>query len=135
MTVEIGLESERAVHLESGLMVEWVRDEPAQDRKSHFKLVLEGLQIPFEACYDFGDQDIVEKDPEISPEDLSRKLLENPVKNYHAQNIAADFDRETFVKAWQSLVSAKASSFKISVFYSEWTKNDMSDIRKWSGEG
>ena len=108
MPVEIDPERGRAVHLESGLAVAWVRDEPAQERKSHFKLVADGREIPFEAVYDFGERAILETDPGLSPEELSARLLQTLRKNYCAQNIAGAFDRQVFVTVWHGLVSARS---------------------------
>lgn len=135
MTVEIDQGHRRAVHLESGLAVEWVRDEPAQERKSHFRLVVDGREMPFEAVCDFGERAILETDPGLSPEDLSARLLQTLRKNYCAQNIAGAFDRQVFVTVWHGLVSARTGGFKVSVAYSEWTGADMSECRTWREGG
>ena len=135
MTVEVDMDRKRAFHVQSGLTVEWVCDEPSQERKSHFLVIFEGKEMPFEATFDFGEEKFLEKRPDATPEALSHFLSENLHKNYRAQNISGDFDRDIFVEVWRLAISPKSDVYRYSAFYVEWTKNDMSDARQWSSEG
>lgn len=131
MTVAIGPEHRRAVHQESGLTVDWVRDEPAPERKSHFRLSVDGRGIPFEAVHDFGERALLAAEQDLSPAELSARLLQDLRKDYHAHNIAGAFDRQIFVTVWHALVSARAGDFKVSVACSEWSGADTGERRTW----
>lgn len=48
MTIRFDPDRRRSTHVESGLAVQWVRDEPPVDRSTHFKLIVG-------AVYDCGE--------------------------------------------------------------------------------
>ncbi|WP_257193056.1 MULTISPECIES: hypothetical protein [unclassified Bradyrhizobium] len=55
MTIRFDPDQRRSTHVESGLAVQWVRDEPPMERSTHFNLIVDGIEVPFVASYDYGE--------------------------------------------------------------------------------
>jgi hypothetical protein len=120
----------RAIDRESGLVVEWVRDEPPMERRAHFTIICAGTSIPFAASFDHGDRKISD-DRSLTPGERFMRTSALKEKNYYAQNIIGEFDRAVFVELWHRIVSYGLDGFHVSVSYKEWKKHDMSDVREW----
>ena len=127
-------ENKRASHIETGLTIVHLRDEPPQERKSHFKLILGSQQISFEAWYDYSEEKIEQKYPDMHFLEQGKLIANLNEKNFYVININADFDRNKFVQVFQKLVQGNNDVYKISVTYSEWDHFDMSDKKEWSCE-
>jgi len=67
MTIKFDPERRRSTHVESGLAVQWVRDEPPMERSTHFKLIVDGIEVPFVGSYDYGEDKIKKKIPTLAP--------------------------------------------------------------------
>ena len=118
---------------ESGLGVQWVRDERPMERYSHFLLLIGERAVPFGASFSFGVDFAKRENPKISVSELFDLMRSDHVMVYKAQQIDAEFDREKFVGVWQRLVSRGMSHLQVGVVYSEWNEVDRS-WRKWSKE-
>ncbi len=114
MTIEYDSESKSSTHLESGLTVKWLRDDPPMERRSFFALIADGAEIPFEAYYDFGNDA-----PQTLPTERKTRFRDVSEKNFKTSNIAGRFDRQIFVNVWQNLVSQGFSSIQVSACYTE----------------
>ena len=79
MTIEYDSERKRSTDLESGLAVEWVRDEPPLERRTHFKLIVDGKGTPFESSYDFGDRNIEKEYMNVSAMEIWKKHQRNAI--------------------------------------------------------
>jgi hypothetical protein len=135
MTIVFDPTRRRSTHVESGLAVQWVRDEPPMERRTHFKLIVGGAEVPFEASYDFGDNKIKQQYPDADFLEISQRLNDLHEKNYSAVNIRAHFDKEVFVKVWQNLVQQGLSVYRVSTHYTEFTGHGPSSRKDWSCEG
>ena len=135
MTIIFDPERRRSTDVESGLAVQWVRDEPPMERSTHFKLIFGGAEVPFEASYDFGEDKIKQQYPEADFLEISQRLNDLNEKNYRAGNIRAQFDKEVFVKVWQNLVQQGRSVYRVSTFYTEFVGLDPSSRKEWNCKG
>jgi hypothetical protein len=135
MTIVFDPTRKRSTHVESGLAVQWVRDEPPMERRTHFKLIVGGAEVPFEASYDFGRNKIKEKYPDADVFEIDRLTTALREMNYTAVNIRAQFDKEVFVKVWQNLVQQGPSVYRVSTYYTEFAGLDPSSRKDWSCEG
>jgi hypothetical protein len=135
MTIIFDPERRRSTHLESGLAVQWVRDEPPMERNTHFKLIVGGAEVPFEASYSFGDDKIKQQYPDADAVELHRRLSELREMNYRAVNIRTHFDKEVFVQVWQNLVQQGVSPYRVSTYYTEFAGPDPSNRKEWRCEG
>ena len=59
-------ETKCIVDQESGMGVEWVRDEPPMERHVHFRLLIKGSEVPFSASYEFGSDRIFRENRGLS---------------------------------------------------------------------
>ncbi|WP_213288462.1 hypothetical protein [Bradyrhizobium sp. sGM-13] len=135
MTIILDPERRRSTHVESGLAVQWVRDEPPMERRTHFKLIVGGADVPFEASYDFGYYKIKQQYPDADAVELYRRCSELCEMNYRAVNIRTHFDKEVFVQVWQNLVQQGVSPYRVSTYYTELAGPDPSTRKEWKCEG
>lgn len=101
MTIRFDPDQRRSTHVETGLAVEWVRDEPPMERSTYFKLIVDGIEVPFVASYDYGEDKIKKANPDIGALELDRLSTALWEKNYRAVNIKAHFDKQIFVEVWR----------------------------------
>ena len=94
MTIVFDPERRRSTHVESSLAVQWVRDEPPMERRTHFKLIVDGNEVPFEGSYDYGDSKIKERFPDADALERDRLVTALGEKNFKAVNIGCEFDKE-----------------------------------------
>jgi hypothetical protein len=99
MTIVFDPERRRSTHLESGLAVQWVRDEPPMERHTHFKLIVDRIEVPFEASYDFGRDKIKEKYPDADVFEVDRLATALRELNYSAVNIRPTSTRSCSLKS------------------------------------
>jgi len=135
MTIEFDAQRRRSTDTESGLGVQWVRDEPPMERRTHFKLIVGGVELPFEASYDFGDDKIKRQYPDADYLEIHERLSQLREMNYRAVNIKADFDKEVFVKVWQNLVQQGVRPYRVSTYYVEFAGPGASGRKEWGCEG
>lgn len=105
MTIIHDPERRRSTHLETGLAVQWVRDEPPMERQTHFKLIADGIETPFVATYDYGEPKLKARYPNMSALEFNERMGSVQEKNFHAINLKRDFDRDLFLRVWRDLVS------------------------------
>ena len=48
-------DTHRAIHVPTGMAVQWLRDDPPMERRAFFKLDYNGKDTPFAASYDYAD--------------------------------------------------------------------------------
>ena len=94
MTIIHDPERRRSTHLETGLAVQWVRDEPPMERQTHFKLIADGIETPFVATYDYGEPKLKARYPNMSALEFNERMGSVQEKNFHAINLKRDFDRD-----------------------------------------
>ena len=135
MTIKFDPERRRSTHVESGLAVQWVRDEPPMERSTHFKLIVDGIEVPFVGSYDYGEHKIKKKNPDVSALELDRLSTALWEKNYRAVNINVDFDKEIFVEVWRNLVSQGHGSYRISTYYAEIRGAGPNNKKEWGCKG
>ena len=136
MTIEYDPVRKRSTHIESGLAVQWVRDEPVMERTTHFKLIVDGREIPFVGCYDHGD-DKIDFPLGLTPSEDFRLRLALRELNYNAAWIRGNFDRNLFVKVWQHLLSQGRERYRVSTYYTEYEDitDSLAKTEKWRCEG
>ena len=105
---------------ESGLGVEWVRDEPPMERRTHFRLWIKGREVPFSAWYEFGSDRLHRRlrAEGVSVAEIIKMTPSEDTMFYEAQNINAVFDRDKFLELWQRVLS-KRHSYSVGVRYLE----------------
>ena len=135
MTIIFDPVRRRSTHVESGLAVQWVRDEPPMERCTLFKLIVDGAEVPFEASYDYGDRKIQQQYPDADAIELYKRLSELREKNYRALNIRVRFDKEIFLQVWQNLVQQGLSVYRVSTYYTEYFGHGPGSHNEWSCEG
>lgn len=135
MTINFDPTRKRATDMNSGLAVEWVRDEPPMERQTHFKIMVGGRSLPFTASYDHGDKKIREGHANLTPGERFLLTTALKEKNYYAQNIVGEFDRTIFVELWQRVVSHGLDGIRVAAHYSEFRRADGSDTKEWCCEG
>ncbi len=135
MTIIHDPERRRSTHLETGLAVQWVRDEPPMERQTHFKLIADGIETPFVATYDYGEPKLKARYPNMSALEFNERMGSVQEKNFHAINLKRDFDRDLFLRVWRDLVSQGLDGFRISTHYAEVASPDPKSQRTWSCEG
>jgi hypothetical protein len=135
MTIIFDPERRRSTHVESGLAVQWVRDEPPMERATRFKLIVDRIEVPFEASYNYGDDKIRRQYPDADFLEVHRRASELWEKNYRAVNIRAFFEKDLFLKVWQHLVSQGLTVYRVSTYYTEFTGYDPGSRKEWSCEG
>lgn len=133
MTIEYDPTLKRSTHLESGLAVQWLRDDPPMERRSFFVLVVDGKEVPFEASYEFGHKKIEAAHPELSFIEQAKLAMALSEKNYHASSIKVAFDRTVFVEVWRDLVSQGYSTTRVSTYYVE--NPGTNECKEWSSQG
>ena len=114
MAIIFDSERRRSTHVESGLAVQWVRDDPPMERSKRYKLIVDGAEIPFDASYDYGEEKVKQQYPDADLFELNRRMNALQEINYHASNIPGRFDPQVFVQVWRDLVSQGLSAFRIS---------------------
>ncbi|MDD1535427.1 MULTISPECIES: hypothetical protein [unclassified Bradyrhizobium] len=135
MTITFDPIQQRSTHVESGLAVQWVRNEPPMECRTHFKLIVEGSEIPFEGTFDNGWSKIQKEFPDADAVELHRKVSALHQLDYSASNIRASFDPDLFVEVWQDLVAQRLPGYRISTHYVEFRGGDPSNKKEWSCEG
>jgi len=135
MTIKFDPDKRRSKHVESGLAVQWVRDEPPMERSTHFKLIVGRSEVPFTASYDYGEDKIRKAHPDIGHPELDRLTTALWEINYRAVNIKAKFDKQIFVEVWRDLVSQGHSRYRISTTYTEIRSPNPDDKIKWECQG
>jgi hypothetical protein len=135
MTIVFDPERRRSTHVESSLAVQWERDEPPMERRTHFKLIVGGAEVPFEASYNFGEDKIKQRYPDADILEIGRHVSDLLELNYRAVNIKTHFDKEVFVKVWQHLVQQGVSPYRVSTYYTEFAGPDPSRRKEWRCEG
>jgi hypothetical protein len=135
MTIIFDPERRRSTHLESGLAVQWVRDEPPMERRTHFKLIAGGAEVPFEASYDYGQDKIKKQYPDADALEIGERTSNLRELNYRAVNITGRFDPEDFVQVWRDLVSQGHRVYRVSTYYTELAGNNPGNSKEWSCEG
>ena len=135
MTIRFDTDLRRSTHVESGLAVQWVRDEPPMERSTHFKLIVGGIEVPFTASCDYGEDKIKKANPDIGAIELDRLSTALWEKNYRAVNIEANFDKQVFVEVWRDLVSQGHSSYRISTYYTEIRTPHAGEKNEWECQG
>ena len=135
MTIIHDPERRRSTHLESGLAVQWVRNEPPMERQTHFKLIVDGIETPFVATYDYGEGKLKAQYPNMSALEFNERMGALQEKNFHAIDIKRDFDRDVFLRVWQDLVAQGLGGIRVSTYYTEVGGPDPKHQRTWSCEG
>lgn len=135
MLIEFDSKFRRSTHVETGLAVQWVRDEPPMERQSHFKVIAGGREFPFIASYDYGEAKLKAQYPNMTALEFNERQGELLEKNFKASNIRANFDRDIFVSVWQNLVSQALTGFKVSVFYTDSAVLSASGSKFWICDG
>lgn len=132
------VERKRATHVESGLAVEYIHDDDPRERKSYFKLIFDGKEIPFEASTDNGREKIKKQYPNMDRTERNRLITALWESNFRTNNPRFDsnVDREIFVKVWQRVVKRENSLYKFSVYCKEWEGQILSERnhREWRCE-
>jgi hypothetical protein len=105
------------------------------ERSTHFKLIVDGNEVPFTASYDYGEEKIKKTNPGIGALELDRLSTALWEKNYRAVNIKANFDKQIFVEVWRDLVSQGHSSYRISTYYTEIRTSNPNDKNEWECQG
>jgi len=72
---------------ESGLGVEWVRDEPPMERQVHFRLLLPNGSHAFTASYEFAIGLLMRERPELNAREASSLAGSDPPVEYRAFNV------------------------------------------------
>ena len=134
MTIIHDPERRRSTHLETGLAVQWVRDEPPMERQTHFKLIADGIETPFVATYDYGEPKLKARYPNMSALEFNERMGSVQEKNFHAINLKRDFDRDVFLRVWQDLVAQGLSGIRVSTYYTEVGGPAPRNQRTWSCE-
>ncbi|GMO41733.1 hypothetical protein [Bradyrhizobium sp. TM233] len=135
MMIRFDRDLRRSTHLESGLAVQWVRDEPPMERSTHFKLIVDGIEVPFVASYDYGEDKIKKAHPDTGALELDRLSTSLGEKNYRATSINANFNKQIFVEVWRDLVSQGHSSYRISTYYTEIRLAGSNGKTEWECQG
>ncbi|WP_315719354.1 MULTISPECIES: hypothetical protein [unclassified Bradyrhizobium] len=135
MTIRFDPDLRRSTHVESGLAVQWVRDAPPMERSTHFKLLVGGVEVPFTASYDYGEDKIKKANPDIGAIELDRLSTALWEKNYRAIDIEANFDKQIFVEVWQDLVLQGHSSYRISTYYTAIRTPHATEKNEWKCQG
>jgi hypothetical protein len=125
------LRTTRIYDEENGLGIEWVRDEPPMERRSHFRLLVGDREIPFSASVEFGSDRAMGENPDMSFDDLLSSISSNRALVLTAQNIDADFDPDIFLQIWHELLSRDRPNTSVGVVYSE-TKKAGGPRLEWS---
>lgn len=121
----------RAYDEESGLGVEWVRDEPPLERATHFRLMLPDGSREFIASYEFSTGLIMRERPELSISEVTRLAASNRRVEFQASNIGGDFDRNKFVEVWHRLLVARNPELAVHVIYSEFRPGISASHAEW----
>lgn len=135
MTIVFDPKQKRSTHVESGLSVQWVRDEPPMECRKHFKLIIDDREVPFEASYDYGESKIEKKYPNASILEKGRLISELREINYSSININCDFDKMIFLETWRDLVSQGMGVSRVSTYYTEINDAVPASKKTWSCEG
>ena len=135
MTIVYDPERRRSTHLESGLSVQWVRDEPPMERTTRFKLMVDGIEVQFDASYDFGEDKIGQTHPDADAVEMYRHISALQEINYRAVNIRAHYDKDLFLKVWQHLLQQGRGMRRVSTYYTEFTGYDPASRQAWKCEG
>ena len=115
----------------TGLGVEWVRDEPPMESRSHFRLLIGDREVPFSATKEFGIDRAKRENPNMSIDELLSLMASDRVIVFKAQNIDADFDPDNFLQIWRQLLSRDRPDSSVGVIYTEIKTADGSH-REWS---
>lgn len=105
-----------------GLGVEWVRDEPPMESRSHFRLLVGDREVPFSATYEFGIDRAKRENPNMSFDELLSSMSSDRVIVFTARDIDADFDPDNFLQIWHKLLSRDRPNTSVGVIYSETKK-------------
>lgn len=135
MTIVFDPKQKRSTHVESGLSVQWVHDEPPLEFRKHFKLIIDDKEIPFESSYDYGEGKIDDKYPNASILEKGCMISELKEINYNSFNIKCDFDKEIFIETWGNLVSQGMGVSRVSTYYTEINGAGPASKKTWSCEG
>jgi hypothetical protein len=135
MTITFDPIQQRSTNVESGVAVQWLRNEPPMERQTHFKLIVEGSETPFAGTYDNGWSKLQQKYPEADAVELHRKVSALRHLDYSASNIKARFDADVFVRVWQDLMAKRLPGYRISTHYVEFRGGDPANKKEWSCEG
>jgi hypothetical protein len=73
-----------STHLESGLAVQWVRDEPPMERSTRFKLIANGSEVEFDGTNDYGEHKIRKLYPDADFTEVHRRATDLREINYSA---------------------------------------------------
>lgn len=135
MSIIFNEKARRSTHVESGLAVQLVREEPPTERQTHFKIIANGREYPFVAYRDFGEAKLKENYPNMDPLEFNRRIADIFEQNFEASDISGDFDRDIFVHVWHKLVSTGMNGFRVTVRYTESARFCPSAGRTWNCEG
>jgi hypothetical protein len=135
MTIVFDPARRRSTHVESGLAVQWVREEPPLERRDHFKLIVAGTEVPFEASYDYGEDKINKQYPSADTLERGRLVMALREINYRAVNIKGTFDKGVFVAIWQDLVQQGLDVYRASTSYTEFAGSNPSGGNTWECRG
>lgn len=124
-------DANRIYDIVMGLGVEWVRDEPPMERRSHFRLLIGDREVPFSASIEFGSDRAQRENPNMSMDELLSSISSNRAIVFKAQNIDADFDPDNFLQIWHKLLSRDRPNTSVGVIYSETNKAGESRL-EWS---
>lgn len=135
MTIVFDPDRRRSTDVETGLAVQWVRDEPPMERSTRFKLIVDGIEVQFDASYDYGEDKIKKMYPDADFLEVHRRTSDLREKNYSAVNIRAYYDKELLVRVWQHLVQQGLGVYRVSTHYTEFTGYDPGSRKAWKCEG
>jgi hypothetical protein len=127
----------RSTHLESGLAVQWVRDEPPMERSTRFKLIANGSEVQFDGTNDYGEYKIQKLYPDADFMEVHRRASDLKEINYSAVCVRGRFDEELFVKVWQHLLQQEHGHgvYRVSARYTVFTGDDPESGTEWKCEG
>jgi hypothetical protein len=138
MTIVYDPARRRSTHVESGLAVQWVRDEPPMERSSRFKLIAPGIEVEFNGSHDYGEYKMQKLHPDADFLEIHRLASDLREINYTADYVrATGFDEQLFLRVWQHLLRQERGHgmFRVSTYYTRFTGDDPESGVAWKCEG
>lgn len=131
MTIEYNASLRRSTHLESGLAVQWLRDDTPMERRSFFAPLVNGFEIPFERFYSFDGPQLESAEHEIENRRIGSRFRPVSQKVFRVSNISGDFDRQIFLYVWKTFVSQALGSITAGTIHEEFSTALPSEVKEW----